>query len=95
MCTLTAYVCMHAAICIAKAIRKTSFTASVKLARGSAQDVHTPDLPIVNRLNSVSLNSPGTSLALPLAVLMGVSKNTVFLEFNRSFKLFFRNFRKK
>lgn len=64
-------VCMHAAICIAQAIRKTSFTAPVKLARGSPQDVHTPDLPIVNRLNSVFLNLLCSSLALPLGVLMG------------------------
>lgn len=71
MCTLTAYVCMHATISIAQAIRKTSFTASVKLARDSPQDVHTPDLPIVNRLNSVSLNLLSTSLTLALAFLMG------------------------
>lgn len=71
MCALTVYVCLHAVICIAQAIRKTSFTASVKLARGSPQDVHTPDLPIVNRLNSVSLNLLSTSFALPLVFLLG------------------------
>ncbi len=70
MCALTVCVCMHAAICITQAIRKTSFTASVKLARGSPQDVHTQDLPIVNRLNSVSLNLLATSLALPLVFFL-------------------------
>lgn len=66
MCVHLPHVRTHEAICIARAIRKTSFTASVKLARGSPQDVHTPDLPIVNRLNSVSLNLLPSSLTLPL-----------------------------
>lgn len=39
---------------LGRPVRKASFTAPVKLARGSPQDVRTPDLPAVNRRNSVS-----------------------------------------
>lgn len=49
-------VCACAAHFAHRSLRKTSFTAAVKLARGSPQDVHTPDLPIVNRPVCVSLN---------------------------------------
>lgn len=62
--TACAHLCVTA-FCIVQAIRKTSFTAPVKLARGSPQDVHTPDLPIVNSLNSVSVNLLSTSLTPP------------------------------
>lgn len=63
LCTCSLTLCMYAWIHLhSTAIRKTSFTASLKLARGSPQDVHTPELPAVNRLNSVSLNSPSLSL---------------------------------
>ncbi len=81
MHALTACVCAHAAICIVQAVRKTLFTVSVKLARGSPQDVHTLDLPIVNRLSSVFLNLFSASFALFLFIFFDQRFKVVLSQF--------------